>query len=62
MNMKEITKKLNSGDWEPLYFATEKQIITLIDQNKIDGDFYSRYQVYQQEMSYLLDEVLEEFS
>ena len=25
MNMKEIADRLNKGDWEPLYIATEKE-------------------------------------
>ena len=56
MNMKEIASKLNNGDWEPLYFATEKQIDTLIAQGKIDEAFYSRHQDYQEEMRCMMAE------
>ena len=56
MNMKEIADRLNKGDWEPLYFATEKQILSLIDQGKIDEDFYCRWDSYQEEMRYMLAE------
>ena len=35
MNIKEIATKLNNGDCEALYVATEEQIETLIEQGKI---------------------------
>ena len=62
MNIKEIATKLNNGDWEPLYFATEKQIDTLIEQGKIDEDFYCRHQDYQEEVRCMMGDALEEFS
>ena len=62
MNIKEIAAKLNNGDWEPLYFATEKQIDTLIEQGQIDEDFYCRHQDYQEEMGCMMGDALEEFS
>ena len=62
MNIKEIAAKLNNGDWEPLYFATEKQIDTLIEQGKIDEDFYSYHQVCQEEMRCMIGDLKKEFS
>ena len=62
MNIKKIAAKLNNGDWEPLYFATEKQIDTLIEQGKIDEDFYTRHQEYQEEVRCMMGNALEEFS
>jgi len=56
MNTKEITSRLNNGDWEPLYYATEKQIDTLIEQGRIEEDFYCRYQDYQEEVRCMMDE------
>ena len=56
MNMKEIASRLNNGDWEPLYYATEKQIDTLIEQGRIEEDFYCRYQDYQEEVRCMMDE------
>ena len=61
MNIKEIASRLNNGDWEPLYSATQKQIDTLINQGKIDEDFFTRHQDYQEEMSCVVSDVLEEF-
>jgi hypothetical protein len=48
--MNDIAIDLNSGDWDALYFATEKQINKLIDEGKISEDFSSRYEDYQEEM------------
>ena len=56
MNIKEIASRLNKGDWEPLYVATEKQILFLIEKGKIDEDFYCRWDSYQEEMRYMLAE------
>ncbi|URC15141.1 hypothetical protein GD1_17 [Paraglaciecola Antarctic GD virus 1] len=55
---KKVTKKailqdLLAGDWDALYFATEEQISSLIDSGKIDEDFSSRHQDYQEEMRVL---------
>lgn len=48
--MVDIAIDLNNGDWDALYFATEKQINKLIDDGKISEDFSSRYEDYQEEM------------
>lgn len=46
----DIKADLLSGNWDPLYYATEAQINTLIDRGDIDEDFSSRHQDYQEEM------------
>jgi len=61
MNIKEIASRLNNGDWEPLYSATQKQIDTLINQGKIDEEFFTRHQDYQEEMRCMMGDALEEF-
>jgi len=61
MNIKEIASRLNNGDWEPLYFATQKQIDTLINQGKIDEEFFTRHQDYQEEVRCMMGDALEEF-
>jgi len=61
MNIKEIASRLNNGDWEPLYSATQKQIDTLINQGKIDEEFFTRHQDYQEEVSCMMGDALEEF-
>jgi hypothetical protein len=54
--LSDIAADLNDGDWDALYFATEKQINKLIGQGKIDEDFSSRYQDYQEEMRCMVAE------
>jgi len=61
MNIKEIASRLNNGDWEPLYSATQKQIDTLINQGKIDEEFFTRHQDYQEEVRCMMGDALEEF-
>jgi hypothetical protein len=57
-----IESDLNNNCWDALYFATEEQISSLIDSGKIDEDFYSRHQDYQEEMRCLRAEAQAEFS
>jgi len=45
-----IIDDLKNGDWDCLYFAKEDQIYNLIDCGKIDEDFGSRYEDYQEEL------------
>lgn len=54
--LKSILTDIKSDDWECLYFATESQISSLIDSGKIDEDFGSRHQDYQEEMRCLVAE------
>ncbi len=51
-----------SDDWECLYFASEEQIDKLINQGRIDEDFGSRHQNYQEELRCMLNEASVEFS
>ncbi len=56
MTLDEIATSLNAGNWEPLYTATEEQIMQLTAEGKIDEDFYSRHQDYQEEMRCMMAE------
>ncbi len=46
----DIETDLINGEWEALYFATEQQIHSLIEQGRIDDGFYSHHQDYQEEL------------
>ena len=48
-------------NWECLYLASEEQICKLIDQGKIDEDFFSRHQDYQEEMRCMMNGAAAEF-
>ncbi len=45
----DIETDLINDEWDALYFATERQICSLIEQGRIDEDFLSRHQDYQEE-------------
>lgn len=45
-----IVEALAEGAWDVLYFAKEAQIDKLIDEGRIDEDFSSRKQDYDEEM------------
>jgi hypothetical protein len=51
-----IVIDINEDNWNCLYFASEAQIHSLITQNRIDEDFSSRHQDYQEEMRVLVHE------
>jgi len=53
-----ISEDLNNDSWDALYFATEEQIATLIKQGKIDEDFSSRHQDYQEELRVMMAEFM----
>ena len=55
-----IAEDLNDGDWEALYYATEDQIISLINANRISEDFLARHQDYQEEMRSLIQQAYKE--
>ena len=52
----DVATDLNSGNWDALYFAKERMILDLIEANRIDEDFYSRHQEYQEEMRIMVAE------
>ena len=57
-----IATDLTNGDWDALYYATEEQIIKLIDSGRICEDFVSRHQDYQEEMRVMMNQVMKEFA
>lgn len=57
-----IAADLNGGQWDALYYATEEQILALIEAERIDGDFFSRHQDYQEEMRVLMNQAMAEFA
>lgn len=52
-----ITEALSVHHWDVLYYATEKQIGSLIEQGKIDEDFSPRWEDYQEELRCLRHEI-----
>jgi hypothetical protein len=61
ITLEAIAFDLNNDNWDALYFATEEQISKLINSGKIDEDFDSRHQDYQEEMRCLRAEAAAEF-
>ncbi len=53
----DIETDLNSGNWDALYFAKEKQIDSLIRQGRISEDFMARHDNYQEDMRCMLAEI-----
>ena len=56
VTLKAIESDLNNGLNAALYFATEKQIDTLIDSNRISADFSYQHQDAQEEMRIMMAE------
>ena len=54
--LESIEGDLIRGDLDCLFFATEKQISSLIDKGAISEDYSSLYQDYQEEMRILEQE------
>jgi hypothetical protein len=54
--LKSIVKDLNNNDLDCLYFATEDQIESLINSNKIDEDFSYKAAQCREEMEYMMAE------
>jgi hypothetical protein len=51
-----IVEALKEGEWDVLYFAKEAQIDKLIEQGRIDEDFSSRKQDFDEEMRAMMSE------
>lgn len=60
--LESIATDLNNGDWDALYYATEQQVISLIDSGRISEDFFSHHQNYQEEMRVMMNQVMAEFA
>ena len=56
-----IAADLNGGEWDALYYATEEQIVALIDAGRICEDFFSRHKDYQEEMRVMMNQVMAEY-
>ncbi len=62
ITLKAIAEDLKGGDWDALYYATEEQIISLINSNHICEDFLTRHQDYQEEMRIMMNQTIAEFA
>lgn len=61
ITLQAILDDLSAGELDALYYATETQIMTLIDRGQISEDYFSRHQAHQEDMRYLMASVLREF-
>lgn len=55
--LESIETDLNNDEWDALYYASEEQINKLIDQGRIDEDFFSRHDNYQEELRCMMAEL-----
>ena len=57
VTLNAIAADLNNDDLTALYFASEDQILALINANRISEDFLARHQDYQEEMRVLMNQL-----
>jgi len=57
VTLNAIAADLNNDDLTALYFASEDQILALINANRISDDFLARHQDYQEEMRVLMNQL-----
>ena len=57
VTLNAIAADLNNDDLTALYFASEDQILALINANRISEDFLARHQDYQEEMRVLINQL-----
>ena len=60
--LQSIKLDLDNNNATCLYYASEEQINKLITQNKIDSDYQSIHEDYQEEVRVLIAEARSEFS
>jgi hypothetical protein len=61
ITLQAILDDLSAGEMDALYYASETQIMTLIEREQISEDYLSRHQAHQEDMRYLMASVLREF-
>jgi hypothetical protein len=60
--LKSILEDLNNGIYTALYFTSEDQINSLIDQGKVSEDLWSDWVSYSDDMRIMLNDAIAEFS
>ena len=60
--LKSILEDLNNGIYTALYFTSEDQINSLIDQGKVSEDLWSDWVSYSEDMEIMINDAIAEFS
>ena len=60
--LKSILEDLNNGIYTALYFTSEDQINTLIEQGKVSEDLWSDWVSYSEDMRIMINDAIAEFS
>lgn len=60
--LKSILEDLNNGHYTALYFTSEDQICTLIEQGKVSEDLWSDWVSYSEDMRIMINDAIAEFS
>ena len=60
--LNSILEDLNNDRYTALYFTSEDQICTLIEQGKVSSDLWSEWVSYNEEMRVMMYEAVAEFS
>ncbi len=60
--LKSILEDLNNGHYTALYFTSEDQICTLIEQGKVSEDVWPTWVSYSEDMRIMMNDAIAEFS
>ena len=60
--LKSILEDLNNGIYSALYFTSEDQICTLIEQGKVSEDVWPTWVSYSEDMRIMMNDAIAEFS
>jgi hypothetical protein len=60
--LKSILEDLNNERYTALYFTSEDQICTLIEQGKVSSDLWSSWVSYSEDMRIMMNDAIAEFS
>ena len=60
--LKSILEDLNNERYTALYFTSEDQICTLIEQGKVSEDVWPTWVSYSEDMRIMMNDAIAEFS
>ena len=60
--LKSILEDLNNERYTALYFTSEDQICTLIEQGKVSSDLWPTWVSYSEDMRIMMNDAIAEFS
>lgn len=61
VTLQAVLDDLSAGAMDALYYASEAQIMLLIERDQISEDYLSRHQSYQEDMRCLMADAFREF-